>query len=417
MSSSLRVLLALLAGLSLGLLISVSHSPWLTFLPACLEPIGVLFIKAIQLSVIPLVVAGMIVGAASVGNARSMGRLGASAFLCILAGAFAAAAISAIISIPAFHFIKTGNSGIAAPKTEASLPFDSVASHPAARSTGQWIEDLVPANIIKAAAEDSLLPLVVFAIGFGLALTRIEATRRQQVVDFLSAVSDGFLALVGLIVRLAPVGVFALAVPLAARLGFAAAGALGFYMAVVLLINVAIILALYPAAALLGRVPLMEFVKAIAPAQAVAFTSRSSMAALPAAFEAAQVLRVQPTLYEFFLPLAASIFRVAGAAYPVAGVIFLARFYGVTLHWPQIVDLVVVSVLTSLTSPGVPGGVVLVMAPVLTAFDIPVAGVGILLAIDTIPDMFRTVANVTAWISAGTILNRLNHKRIHSGGA
>jgi proton glutamate symport protein len=152
---------------------------------------------------------------------------------------------------------------------------------------------------------------------------------------------------------------------------------------------------------------LSHFAKAAAPAQAVAFASRSSLAALPAVYEGARaVLALPEDIYSFFLPLAASVFRVGGTMVQVVGVLFLAKLYGVVLNPWQLATVTVTAVATSLTVPGVPGGGIIVMAPVLTSVNLPAAGIGILLAVDTIPDMFRTAANVTGWLCAGTILSR-----------
>jgi proton glutamate symport protein len=266
----------------------------------------------------------------------------------------------------------------------------------------------VPANAFKAAADGALLPLIVISLGFGLALTRIEGQRRAAVVQFFQGIGDAFLVWVGYAVKLAPVGVFALAVPLAARMGIAAISALASYVAIFVATCVAfMLLVLYPAAVLFGRVSLSRFARAALPTQAVAFASRSSLAALPAAYEGMRVgLGLPEDIQNFFLPIAASLFRAGGALAQIVGVLFLAKLYGVALHPIQLATIVVAVVATSLTAPGIPGGSIIVMAPVLASANIPVAGLGVLLAIDTIPDMFRTTANVTGWLCVASILGR-----------
>jgi Na+/H+-dicarboxylate symporter len=191
-------------------------------------------------------------------------------------------------------------------------------------------------------------------------------------------------------------------------MGAAAARALVSYIAVLSAANTAFtVLILYPAAMLWGRMPLWRFAKAAAPAQAVAFSSRSSLASLPAVYEGAHVgLALPERIYNLFLPLAASAFRVGAVMVPIVGVLFLAKIYGVVLTSWQLATVTVTAVATSLTSPGIPGGGVLVIAPVLASVHVPATGIGILLAVDTIPDMFRTTANVTGWLCVGTILSR-----------
>jgi Na+/H+-dicarboxylate symporter len=189
-------------------------------------------------------------------------------------------------------------------------------------------------------------------------------------------------------------------------MGLEAAGALAFYVAILSAILAAFtVLILYPAAMLWGRLPLSRLVKAAAPAQAVALASRSSLAALPAVYEGARdILAIDEDIYNFFLPLAASMFRVGATITQVVGALFLARLYGVGLNPWQLATIGVTAVATSLTVPGIPGGGIFVMAPLLTAVNLPAAGIGILLAVNPIPDTFSTTANVTGWLCGSTML-------------
>jgi len=168
---------------------------------------------------------------------------------------------------------------------------------------------------------------------------------------------------------------------------------------------------LYAVAAVAGGVPLAVFAKACAPVQALAFSSRSSLAALPLSIKAsAETLRLPDEVGSFLLPLAASIFRPGGTTVQVVGVLFLARLYGIELGPAQIATVVVAAVLTTLTVPGIPAGGVIVMAPVLLSVGVPIDGIAILIAVDFIPDMFRTTANVTAWLAAATVVGGRTHR-------
>ena len=168
-----------------------------------------------------------------------------------------------------------------------------------------------------------------------------------------------------------------------------------------------IALVLYPVARLLGGVPLITFARACLPAQAVAFSARSSLAALPAMIEQGRdTLRLPRELTDFLLPLAASTFRAGAGIGVTAGVLFVAALYGVPLGPMQLLTIVVAVTLISFSIPGVPAGSVIVMVPVLLAAGVPPEGVGVLLAIDTIPDMFRTTTNVTADLTVAVVLAR-----------
>ena len=398
MRFTIRVLLALLAGLLAGFLIShLPPGPWAR-IPAFLEPIGTIYINAIRVCVIPMVMASLIAGVASAG-AGQIRSLGVRALAVILVALVAAVLFSGALSLVLFSNLKT-DSGLAAAYN------DHVPAGPSP-SLVKWFIDLVPPNIMSALADGSLLPLIVFSIAFGLALTAVEEQRRDRVVEFFKGIADAFIVLINFVVLLAPIGVFALAVPLAARTGIGAVGTLAYYVLCMSAIHVAfLVVAAYPAVAIFGRVSLSRFSRAASPSQAVAFTSRSSMASLPVVYTAAQTLGLSEPICNFLLPLLASLFRVGGAMQQVAGVIFLAKVTGVPLGGFQLATLALSSVATSLTIPGVPGGSVLVMAPVLSSVGVPVAGMALLLAVDAIPDMFRTVANVTGWLAAGVILAR-----------
>jgi Na+/H+-dicarboxylate symporter len=189
--------------------------------------------------------------------------------------------------------------------------------------------------------------------------------------------------------------------------GMAVAGALAYYIALLSLVSAAFVALLYPVAVVGGRVGFRRFARASAAGQAVAFTTRSSLAALPACLEGMRRdLGLPPAIGSFFLPLAASVFRVGGAIAQVVTVLFLARLYGVALDPAQVAMVILTVIPTSFTIPGIPAGAIITMTPVLAAVGLPVEGIGIVLGVDTFSDMFRTMANVTGWMAVGAILGR-----------
>jgi proton glutamate symport protein len=409
MSFTVRVLIGLVAGLALGIAVPATGIGWLQRLPGVVEPAGLLFVNAIRMTVIPLVASGLIVGVASMRDARAVGRLGGRALAAFFAFIAGATLFSAAGAYPLLQRLEIDPGVSASLRAGAAAVGKSAAE--AARQLptwSQWLVDLVPVNALKAAADGAILPLIVFSLAFGLSLTAVEAGRRQVVTGFFHGVADAMLALVGWVLRLTPFGVFALAVPLGARMGAAAAGALAYYVVLISLVSGAFILVvLYPAALLVGRVPLGRLARAAGPAQAVAFSSRSSLAALPATIEGARsVLGWPEEMVSFFVPLAASMFRVGGAMAQMVAVLFVARLYGVPLAPAQLATILVTVVVTSFTIPGIPAGAIITMTPVLASAGVPVEGIGVLMGVDTIPDMFRTLANVTGWYAAGTIVTR-----------
>jgi proton glutamate symport protein len=402
-------------GLAAGIAVSSSGSPALMSAAAAIEPLGTLWINAIRMTVIPLVVSSLIVGVTSAPDMRTIGRIGGRALVLFLLVLFAAGAFAALTAPALFARMPIDAGAAAALQGSAAGTSDVIAEGLKKTPTAsQWLVDLVPSNPVKAAADGAMLPLIVFSLAFGLALTRVGAHendaggRRAALVRVFQAISETSLVLVRWILVLAPIGVFALAVPLAARLGLGAAGALASYVVIVsLLVVLFSLLVLYPAAVLFGRVSPATFARAALPAQAVAFSARSSLAALPAMIESATTrLRLAPEITSFLLPLAAATFRAGAAIGQTVGVLFIAHLYGIEVTAAQLATVVVTVVLTSFSIPGIPAGSIIVMVPVLLAAGLPAAGIGILIGIDTIPDMFRTTCNVTADMAVATVLGR-----------
>jgi Na+/H+-dicarboxylate symporter len=313
---------------------------------------------------------------------------------------FVSAAFAGALAFPIFQHLS--------PLTNHTQELSRVAN-PAAASSGPaaWINDLIPSNIFKAAADGALLPLIVFSIAFGITLSRMPSDRREPLLRSFQALTEVFTRLIDSVLMTAPIGVFCLAANLAVVTGLEGPGALIGYVAVLSLVSGLFIIAvLYPSVAAFSPVPFSTFVRAAAPAQALAFTSRSSLAALPVTYHAAKEgLGIPEEVSSFFFPFAASVFRVGGCMAQIVGVCFLAHFYSVPLSWSQLIGVAVSAVLVSLTVPGIPGGAIIVMTPILASVGIPLAGMAMLLAVDTIPDMFRTMANVTGWLCAGAMLS------------
>ncbi|MFI5229350.1 MAG: dicarboxylate/amino acid:cation symporter [Gemmatimonadales bacterium] len=407
MSLSTRVLLALGAGIAAGLALSVSQSSATHAVVAIVEPVGTLFIAAIRMTVIPLVVSSLIVGIAAAENGADLARLGGRGIVLFVVLLFASGIVAALVAPPVLAHVSLDPSAVASLRSARSAP--QVANAGAAVQTpGQWVAALVPANAVQAAVDGAMLPLIIFALLLGLGLLRVPAARREGIVAILRGVAAAMLVIVEWLLVVAPIGVFALVLPLVARLGFSAIGALATY---VVLVSVAafafMIVVIYPAAVWAGRVSLRRFARAALPAQAVAFSSRSSIAALPALIETARTrLGLPDEVATFFLPLASALFRAGASLGLVTGCLFVARLYGIAIGPSQLATLVVTSVFTSFGIPGIPGGSVFAMVPVLTSVGLPIEGVGILLGVDTIPDIFRTTTNVTGQLATAAIVGR-----------
>jgi Na+/H+-dicarboxylate symporter len=409
MSLTTRVLIALIVGIAAGVAIAASGNPTLARAALAIEPLGTLWINAIRMTVIPLVIGALIVGITSAPDVKSIGRVGRAAIVFFVVTLFIGAAYATILARPLIDLIPLDPAAVAAMKQSSATAATSAAQNANNIPTfTKWLVDLVPANPIKAAADGALLPLIIFTLLFGIALISLPAERRTPVVAFFQGVGDAALAVVRWVLELAPIGVFALSLPLATRMGASAAGALAGFVAVVIFITVSFCLVvLYPVAVIGGRMPFMEFARASFQSQAVAFSSRSSLAALPAMIEAAKTkLGLSAEISGFFLPLAASTYRVAGAVAQPTAVLFIAKLYGVELSATQLMSVVLTVVPTTFSVPGIPAGSIIVMVPILLGAGLPAEGIGVLLGIDAITDMFRTAANVTGDMAGAVVLGR-----------
>lgn len=399
--------------MALGVAVSLSGSPALMALATGIEPLGTIFINAIRMTVVPLVVGSLVVGVAAAPDPRTIGRIGVRALVLFLVTLLAGAIYAAVVTPPLMAVLPIDAAARAAMSHGASDAANAALESAHKIPTfAQWLVDLVPVNPVKAAADGAMLPLIVFSLVLGLAAARLAPERRETLIRVFDGLASASLVLVRWVLVAAPIGVFALALPLAARMGATAAGAVAYYIALVVGLSTLFALAvLYPLGAIGGRVSFRTFAQLALPPQAVALSARSSLAALPAMIESAKRIGLREEIASFLLPLAASMYRVGGAIGQVIGVVFLAHLYGVALGATDLATIVLTVVLTTFSVPGIPAGSMLIMAPVLMAANIPIAGLGILLGVDTIPDMFRTATNITADMAAAVVLGRAHPDR------
>ena len=383
-------------------MVAVTEVPFLEALPGLVEPLGALWVNAIRMTVIPLVVGLIVTGIASTGDAGTVGRIGGGALVLFLAFVASSAAFALLAGSPLLSLI----------------PIDAAAaqemSGPAAGGGGpvdlppfrDWLVDLIPPNLVQALASGAMLPIIVGAVLFGLALARVPGESAQSVIKVVQGVVDATFVLIHWILEAAPVGVFGLVFPMVATLGVAIIGAFGWWILCAVTLVVVANLALYPVTAMLGGVSVRQFARAVFPAQVVGFSTRSSLASLPALMEGAEELALPPRVSGLALPAAVSVFKFSSPITRITGTLFVAQIYGIQLGGVELLLIVAALMILSFYSPGIPSGGLFVLAPVYLQFGLPVEGIGLLIALDLIPDMFITVANVTADLSVATILGR-----------
>ncbi|MFL6595656.1 MAG: dicarboxylate/amino acid:cation symporter [Chthoniobacterales bacterium] len=411
MKESTQVLLGLSAGLAGGIAIAATHNSSLLGAADAVAPVGTVWVNAIRMTVIPLVVSLVITGVASASDIKAVGRLGGRT-LAVFIGMLAVATLIMIpLAIALFawlpHLIAVRPS-LPAGAAEAA---QSLTTGAPSVGFASWLTSLIPTNPVHAAANGMMLPLILFTLLFALAIAKCPTAARTTLLGFFGAVSEAMLVLVRWIVRLAAIGVFALMLPLGAHGGVGFAGAVGFYIVAYSAASVLFILLLYPALAVLARVPIKVFARAALPGQLIAFSSSSSIASLPALVQGAeQELKLPKEVTGFVLPLAVSMFKFAGPVAWSIGSLFVAWFYGVELHTPQYLTIAFAAVFLGFAAPGVPRGAFLMLAPLFLAIGLPVEGIGILIAVDAIPDLFATVTNATGDLAATTLVAHFSSK-------
>ena len=403
-----RVVVALIAGLILGIAVARAGVPWLSQGVAMLEPIGTIWVNAIRMTIVPLVMALLLGAVARAGDAERVGRIGGLSFAVFIGLHICAAAVALAIVPTIMARLPVDPASVARLQADATAASAATTEQVRALpSFGQWLAGLAPANVVRAAADSAMLPLIVFTLLFALALRRITPERRDAVLRVFDGVGAAMLEIVRWLIALAPIGIFTLVAPTAARLGMSLAGALGYYVVAYVAVMILLAAVFCVAGALGGRVALPRFLRAALPAQAVAFSSSSSLASLPALIDSADRLGVPQPIAGFVLPLAVSSFKVVIGGSWLVGTIFLGRLYGVPLGAADYFTIVAAGMALSFATPGVPNGAFLLLAPLLASLGLPPAGVALLIAVDAIPDLFATASNVTGDFAAVSIVRRL----------
>lgn len=416
-SLSVRVLIALVAGLALGAAAAAYGGPGFKTVIEGVESIGTLWLNLLRMTVVPLLFAVLVVGIAGVADAAATGRLALKAMAWFLGLLLVGCAWTLLFGQGFYALFPVSEAGAAALSAAAPPPPPEVLATP---SFSQFLKGLAPTNPIKAAAEDAILPLVVFAAFFGFAVTRLPEARRVALTGFFDSIAQAMIEIVRWVLWVAPVGVFALGLGVGLRAGVGAAGVIGHYIAAVVLAQVGIILVANVIAVTVGRVPLREWLKAIAPVQVAAFATQSSIACLPAMIEQSRdQLRIPDRVTGLVLPLAVSAFKMTSPVANLAVAIFVAQVYGLDPTPVQYLGAVVVALAMSVASVGLPGQVSFFMStgPICLVLGLPLDLLPILIAVEVIPDIFRTVGNVTGDMAVTAILGRNGREAEPSGAA
>lgn len=393
----IAIAVGLILGLGTGLLASATGSELLLAIASASAPLGTAFMNAIRMVVIPLVMAVIFTGVARLGDPRTLGRMG----VMTLAFFWATLIPAILLGMGAMRLGLAFAPEIPIPPTEAGTA-------PELPGFVDFLVSLIPANPFAAASSGALLPLIVFTALVAAATGTLEAGQRDRLIGFADALGAALIRLVHWILWTAPVGVFGLAAPVTARMGWSLLVSLGVFILSVIAGLVVLMGVLY--------LPLLRVVAGIGPRRflagtfggaAVTFSTTSTVAALPVMLEEAKgKLGVTPATADLVLPLGASMYRPGSALFQGASIIFLAYLFQVPIAPAAVGGAVLATFLVSLTVAPVPSSGVVTLAPALDTVGVPLAGLAILLGVDRIPDMFRSSVNALGQLSTAVLVDR-----------
>jgi Na+/H+-dicarboxylate symporter len=396
------LVLGLVAGMMAGDLGQAAHDGALSVASF----VGTLWLNALKMTVIPLVVALLIVGIAKSAEAAQAGRIAGRSVLWIVIICTASAIVGAIATIFLTHAFPLSRetaqllqSALGNVEQKASGPLPGAA---------EFFKGVVPPNVVAAASNGDVLPLTVFAVVFALALTKIAATARRAVVDLFDAIAEALLVVISWVLAIAPLGVFALAFTVGSAAGGAAFAGLGHYVIIISVIGVLVTLAAYPLVAVAGNVRMGPFTRGLIPSQAVAISTRSSLASLPAMLAGARTMGIREEVSDVTLPIAVALFRATGPAMNTAVAFYVAHWLGLQPSIAQMIAATAVGAVMSYGAVSLPGEVSYIssIAPIALALGVPIAPLGLLVAVEMVPDIFRTVGNVTHDVALASIVDR-----------
>jgi Na+/H+-dicarboxylate symporter len=402
-----QILIALVAAVLFGLVTPRGASIFGVQIVAICEFVGALFLRALKMLVVPLIVASIIAGVASVGGTRHVGRLGLKTVLYYSTTSL----IAILLGLLLVDVIEPGIVDGVPARDRIGLSADTakVTDAVSGRTGKDMVEvflRLVPDNVLKDAADGQMLGVIFFSLLFGFFLTRIPERYQTTLVDFWQGVYEVMLLITDWVLKFAPIGVFALVAKVVLTTGFGA-----FRPLLLFVVTVLGALALHAFVALplllrfVARVNPVAHYKAVAPALLMAFSTASSSATLPLTLECVEERAgVSKQVTSFTLPLGATVNMDGTALYECVAALFIAQAYGVQLGVAEQFTVVVVALLTSIGVAGIPAASLVAITLILTTVGLPLEGVGLILAVDRVLDMCRTAVNVLGDTSAAVVI-------------
>lgn len=392
------------AGLVGGLLAGMFLSGT-TFIDNVVEwtrPVGTLWLRALQMTIIPLVAALLVLGIVQLASAAKASAA-ARRMLLLVFGVLVAGGVITAALLPWLLTM------VPVPESASAFLAETPQEAQQVPELSDFLASLVAPNIVAAAAETAMLPLTIFFALFAVAITHLPEKQSETLLNFFHALANAMLQIIGWVLWLAPIGVFALALGVAARAGGGAFAALGHYILIVSAMGGFVLIGAYILACVLGGVSPWRFAKAVLPAQAVAVSTQSSLASLPAMLDSSGRLGLRQSTSEFVLPLAVAIFRATSPAMNLAVAIYVAHLSGVEISPTLLAAGIGVAIIISIGSVSLPGSISFVVSigPIAIAMGVPVEPLALLVAVEMLPDIMRTLGNVTMNVAVTSAVDRI----------
>ncbi|MFB0555168.1 MAG: dicarboxylate/amino acid:cation symporter [Phycisphaerae bacterium] len=400
-----KVLIGLLAGVIFGVL--ANQWGFSAFVLSYIKPIGSAFIRLISMVVVPLVFASLLVGTASLNDIRKLGRIGAKTvayYLCTTIIAISIGLLLANTLKPGVGLSEeTRTELIQSQSEQAEAQIGTDRKKP---TITDILLNIVPTNPIQAFVEGRMLQIIFLALMAGICLSLIPSERSQPVINFFEGINELIIQMVHIIMKLAPYGVFALISAVVADFGLGILFVLLKYSLVVIVGLILHVTIVYSSAIkIFSKQKIGTFFRGIRPAQLIAFSSASSSATLPVTMECTEKnLGVPAQIASFALPLGATINMDGTALYQGVSAVFIAQFYYMDLTVAQQLTIVLTAVLASIGTAGTPMAGVITLAIVLKSIGVPLEGIGLIMGVERILDMCRTVVNVTGDASCAVVV-------------
>ncbi len=397
-------------GLILGAVAGLIYGPD----AAVVRPVGTAFIRLIKMVVIPLIFASLLVGVASLGDLRKLGRVGGKTFAFYIAYYVSAVALGLFLA----NTLKPGSNIPESIQAELKASYGETAGMQAIRSEerpgiGDVLINIIPDNPAGSFVQANMLQVIFIAMFMGVVISLLSKEKMKPIISFFEAINDIMVKIVEIVIKIAPYAVFALIATVVGTFGVDILMSLMRYCAVVIG-GLAILAFTYPAVVtLFTKYPYFKFWKGITQAQLIAFSTCSSSATLPVTMECAEDnIGVSKQISSFVLPLGATINMNGTALYQGVTAIFIAQVYGMHLGLGDQLAIILTATLASIGAAGAPAMGVLMLVIVLKQVGIPLEGIALILGVERILDMSRTVINITGDVAAATVIAH-TEKELH----